>query len=215
MLFLSYLSLPGALFSAQSIQGVPAASVSRQCLTELRGCLHEAHMMPISASNVGLPVRNKKCDQVRSRHERVRACVRSRTLQCGTTHTWHLAPHTGKILPNRPKVDAYRHPGDRTAPPPRYQVYQRHRCFRNYQVAPLMPKDGSLVNRNKHFSISFFFPVWLPTSMGTWQGGTVAKRRYIQFCKNSCEYDIFIITNFLIGTSVIFFIIFYRLLRPF
>ena len=30
------------------------------------------------------------------------------------------------------------------------------RCFNSYQVAPPMPKGGSLVNRNKHFSNSYF-----------------------------------------------------------
>ena len=42
------------------------------------------------------------------------------------THKSHLPSHPGKILPNRPKVDAYRHPGDQAAPLPRYQVYPRH-----------------------------------------------------------------------------------------
>ena len=141
----------------------------------------------------------------------------------GSSDTWplrhphptsQLPSHTGKFCPNVPRLMLIGILG--TEQP----LLLDTKCTNDTGVSgttkwlPWCRKTAALLTEINIFRI-VFFPVWLPTSMGTWQGGTVAKRRYIQFCKNSCEYDIFIITNFLIGTSVIFFIIFYWLLRPF
>ena len=84
--------------------------------------------------------------------------------------TSHFPYHTGNSLLNRPEVDACRHPGDRAAPPSRYQVCRRHPGVSIVtKWLPRCRKAAALLIEINIFRIVSYFQCCSHLSKG-WQG---------------------------------------------